>query len=118
LNNIKWVDPHQPQTLQMATILMYVEAALIVLQGGIFGPFGLLLTVGYVGGALGIANEKRYGYAVALGVAVLVALLHFAGGIGPIFDNLNLLISTAISIALVALLAHPQSREYQKIWFR
>ena len=28
------------------------------------------------------------------------------------------LVNMAFSIALVALLLHPQSREYQRIWFR
>jgi hypothetical protein len=38
--------------------------------------------------------------------------------IGDIFRSLDVMIELAFDIALVALLAHPMSRSYQRIWFR
>jgi hypothetical protein len=120
----KWLDRTQPQTLYMATILMYFSAALNLLFGftsfgiRIFGvahilPFvGILLIAGQVGGGWGIANEKKWGYYVALVAAVLLlaeTLSWFSSS-----SAINLI----FEIALVALLLHPQSREYRRIWFR
>ena len=68
-------------------------------------------------GGFGIANEKRWGYAVAVIGAVfqVIVLLDTYGT--------SVLTSTAIinlmfDGALVALLLHPMSREYQRIWFK
>jgi uncharacterized membrane protein len=120
----KWLDRTQPQTLYMATLLMYFNAGLSLLFGAtyfnvsVFGIhhgsliIGLLLIVGQVVGGRGIANEKKWGYAVAVVVAVLLlaeTLLSFFSGA---------LLTLIFEIALVALLLHPQSREYRRIWFR
>ncbi len=120
----KWLDRTQPQTLYMATILMYFNAALSLIFGGtrfsipILGvrylalPIGLLLIIGQVAGGWGIANEKKWGYLVAVVTAVLLlaeTVIAFYSG---------LLITLIFEIALVALLLHPQSREYRRIWFR
>ena len=108
----QWTNPSQPQTLQIAVFLLYINAAFIVLRGGFLSPFGLLFIAGGVGAGLGIVREKRWGYGVALAVSLLPFVLIIAGKalvtgfIGLMFD-----------IALVALLLHPQSREYQRIWF-
>lgn len=95
-------------------MLCYITAA--------FGVIGLLLG-GYVGilpvllgvGGYGVANERRWGYVLAavlsiLNVVVLLGAVVAGFGLGI----LNLL----FAIVLVALLLHPQSREYQRIWFR
>lgn len=114
--NIKWMDPSQPQTLQVAVIIFYIRAVFGVLFGAVFSPFGLLITLGEVGAAIGIANEKRNGYVAGIIVAalsVLFALAVFRSGGG-----LNSLISLMFDAALLTALLHPQSREYQKIWFR
>ena len=39
-------------------------------------------------------------------------------GVGPALTNFNPLLSLMIGGALVALLLHPMSRNYQRIWFR
>ncbi len=103
----RWTNPTQPQTLQIAVFLLYINSAFLAFYGGIFDPLGLLLIAGGVGGGFGIANEKRWGYMLSLVVAGARVLLLAGGIIGLMFE-----------IALVALLLHPQSRDYQRIWFR
>ena len=128
-----WVNPRQPQTLYMAQILMYFRGALAILFGALFSIgdvvlFGsrilaviwiLLLTVGMIAGAYGIANEKKWGY--QLGVAA--ALAPIVVSVAYLFrGNSDFLLRDPIGlmfdIALVALLLHPMSKEYQKVWFR
>ncbi len=124
-----WVNPRQPQTLYIAQILMYLRGVMAILLGGALGRLGsselfgsrllatgylLLLTVGLIAGAFGIANEKRWGYrlgVVAAGAALVVTL--YALTSGP-----NVLISLLFDVALVALLLHERSRAYQRIWFK
>src|SRR5579875_989480 len=121
MRRTKWLDRTQPQTLYMATLLMYINAGLSLLFGLAAGTrilgvahlwliVSLLLIVGQIVGGWGIANEKNFGYIVAVVVAfVLLALTIFGGGA---------IITLIFEIALVALLLHPQSRAYRKIWFR
>jgi hypothetical protein len=104
----------------MATFLLYIEAVFnIIFQhpGGFI--VGLLLAVGQVAGALGIANEKRWGYYLAVGISALalVPLIILAlGGIGQLF-SLGVFLAFLFPVALFALLVHPMSRQYQRIWF-
>lgn len=114
----RWVDQSQPQTLQNAVLLCYFNAALAVVFGLLAGGAGLLLLLPILLGAggYGIANAKKWGYWMAVIVAGLAAadallVMVLAPGFGPI---LNLLF---IGV-LVALLVHPVSRAYQKLWFR
>jgi hypothetical protein len=109
----RWLDRTQPQTLMMATVLMYVNAVFGVIDGEAFHiPIGTILVIGPVAAGWGIANEKKWGYWLGVVLAVLEVvfiLLYFS--IGAL---LNLLFYGA----LVALLLHPQSRSYRKTWFR
>lgn len=116
---LQWFDRSQPQTLQNAVLLCYVDAALSIFYF-VLGLSGvsllLLLTLALLPAGLGIASEKRWGYwlaVVSAGVLLLVSLLVLVlvPGFGAI---LNLLF---IGV-LVALLVHPHSRSYQKLWFR
>jgi hypothetical protein len=112
----KWVNQFQPQTLYMATILCYVDAVFGLLFGGVF--LLNLLIVGCLGaGAFGIANEKKWGYAVAVGGAVLQVVILVAVFGMEVFTS-TVIISFLFDAALVALLLHPMSREYQRIWFK
>ena len=111
----RWTNPSQPQTLQIAVFLLYINAVFGLIGGG-FSTIGLLV----VAGGLGIANEKKWGYKVAVGVAAyglvpFVALL-VDDGIASILD-LRVMIALVFPVALFALLVHPQSRDYQRIWF-
>ncbi len=128
-----WVNSRQPQTLYISQLLMYFNGVLAILFGGLsavgrFDLFGsralgsvvvLLLTVGMLAGAYGIANERRWGY--RLGVAAAVTPLAITFGVamtsgisGALRDPIGLM----FEIALLALLLHPMSTSYQKIWFK
>ena len=80
VNEYRWLNPSQPQTLVNATILCYIQAFF-----GLIGSGGLLalilIAIGQGIGGFGIANEKRWGYGVALGCGVLnvVAWLSSSG---------------------------------------
>ena len=108
----QWTNPSQPQTLQIAVFLLYINAVFALLFGGLGSVYGLMIIAGGVAGGLGIAQEKRWGYGVALAVSLLPFVLIIAGKV-----FIGGLISLLFDIALAALLLHPQSREYQRIWF-
>jgi len=116
VNEYRFLNTSQPQTLVNATILCYFEAFF-----GLIGSSGtlalILIAVGQAAGGFGVANEKRWGYGIALGASVLnvVAWLYFFGT--SVF-GFPLIISFAFSVLLVGLLVHPMSRDYQRIWFR
>lgn len=118
METTRWTNPSQPQTLQSSVILLYVNAALGVLFG--FGGIGLVLAGARVAGGWGCANERKWGYQLAIGIAVLPFLLLFAfNTIDDITDNLiEVLVAFAFDIVLLALLLHRHTREYQRIWFR
>lgn len=112
-SSLRWVDRSQPQTLMSATILLYINAVLGIIDGQVLAvPIGTVLVLGQIAAGLGVANEKKWGYwlgvaLTALSVAFLVLYLAFAS-----------IISLLFYIALLALLLHPQSRSYRKVWFR
>jgi len=123
----RWVNPTQPQTLYISTLLLYMNAvfALLFLGGSrlfiAFGAFVAIIVIGaQVAGAYGIANEFRWGYLLSVAVAGLglvpFAMLLAFDGIGAIF-NVSLLIQMVFPVVLFVLLVHPQSREYQRVWF-
>jgi len=118
VNDTRWVNPHQPQTLYMAVILCYIQAVFALLSIGYLGPLGLLITAGLGGGAFGIANEKKWGYAAAVAAAVFQVLLFVGYGGLSALGNVQVLIGFAFDVLLVALLVHPMSRDYQRIWFK
>lgn len=101
----------------MAVILLYISAAFDVLFGGFANPLVLLLAAGNVAAGYGIANERKWGYLLGVGVASLAVLPYVfwlvAGGLSA-----TLIISAMFPVAMLALLLHPQSRDYQRIWFQ
>ncbi len=112
----KWFDQSQPQTLQFATLFSYVNAALAVLYFIIFGAGISLLLLLLAGAAYGIANEKRWAYwgAVVISCLYLIGQLVFFVR-GSSFGGILNLIFAGV---LVALLLHPDSRQYQRVWFK
>ncbi|HLX78180.1 MAG TPA: hypothetical protein VKR27_04790 [Acidimicrobiales bacterium] len=113
----RWFPSSQPQTLQIAVALLYWNALLGLIFGitvGGWGRLSLLLIVAEIAGAYGISNERKWGYVVAVVAAIvpLILVIAVAGFLGA--GILNLL----FQVALVALLLHPQSRAYYKIWYR
>ena len=119
----RWTNPSQPQTLQMAVFLLYINAVLGFLFGSVFFRFGAILGLaalaGFAAAGFGIANEKKWGYSLGVGLAVAAAGIGIAAFLGLLNDgNVGLsIIGLLFDIALVALLVHPMSRDYQRIWF-
>jgi hypothetical protein len=111
----KWVNQFQPQTLYIATILCYIDAVFGIFNG--FNLVNIAIVLCLAAGGFGVANEKRWGYAVAVIGAVLQVLVLFAIFGAAVLTSLAI-ISLFFDIALVALLLHPMSREYQRIWFK
>ena len=132
----RWVNQSQPQTLVIATFLLYFEAieAFVFRQSTGIGEavlgvnskqantldvLGLLLVVvgGIAAGYL-VSNEKKQGWFLAIGVAALplvATVLLAARGYASLFrDPVGLL----FQIALLALILHEQSRNYVRLWFK
>lgn len=108
----RWINHSLPQSLGNAVILLYISAVFDLLFGGL-GP---IIAVGKVAAGYGIANEKKWGYKLGIGVAFAPFVLRFlAFGIDGIFGVG--IISLLFDILLIALLLHEQSREHQRIWF-
>ena len=119
MNEHRFFNPSQPQTLQTAVLLCYLSAVFGLIFGVVASSaiLALFIIIGLAAGGYGIANEKRWGYAVAVAGAVFQVVMLLA-----VFGA-DVLTSTAIinlmfDGALVALLLHPMSREYQRIWFK
>jgi hypothetical protein len=116
----RWVNPSQPQTLYTATFLLYLNAAFGLLFGAFVSAIGILIVIGEVAAAYGIANERRWGYLLGVAMAGL-ALLPFV--LLAVDDGLTellqpvVLLNMIFPVALFALLVHPMSRDYQKVWF-
>jgi hypothetical protein len=122
LESRRWFNPSQPQTLQIAVWLLYFNAVGGLIFGSVYitlGVFlGLIALVGCGAAAFGIANEQRWGYLLGVSMALLQVLLIVAVvGLLGLFKGVAL-ISFLFAVALVALLLHPMSRDYQRIWFK
>jgi hypothetical protein len=117
MRNGRWLNPSQPQTLQSAVLLLYISSGLSLLFSfGFLGPIGLLIVGGGVAGGWGIANERKWGYGLALAVAIAPFLFSLA--IAHVLLPGGNIVSAAFDILLLVLLLHNNSREYQRIWFK
>lgn len=119
MNQYKWLNQFQPQTLVIGTMFCYIDAVFGFLFGIVSTSFilALITIAGLAIGGFGIANEKKWGYLLGVGAASLqfVMLILVAGTEVLSFP---LILNLFFDGALVALLLHPQSREYQRIWFK
>ena len=112
----RWTDPSQPQTLQGAVVLSYILAAFAVLTLVLSGAAPSLLLVVLGVAAYFVANERRWAYYLASVISVLylafqvIAWLTFS-------RSLFGLLPVLFAGVLLALLLHPMSRSYQKIYF-
>ncbi len=131
----RWINQSQPQTLVIATFLLYFGAVFIVLGDGPgIGPAiaqsgtqaqsienfaRLFVAVGGVYAGFQIAQEKKLGWYLGIAVAALpllaklIAMIRFHIGLFD-FDLVNLM----FEIALLALILHDQTRNYVRIWFK
>ena len=131
----RWFNQAQPQTLQIATFLLYAGGAFILLyllldrltsmhigllllfKNTGLARIGLIVLAGaHVAAGFGLANERRWSYPVALSCAGIAIALNLYTANDPLFKLEILPLIT--DIALLALLLHNQSRDYQKIWFK
>ena len=118
MNDYRWFNPSQPQTLQFAVMLGYIEAVLGLLRGYFLVPVLLAIMLAIGLGSFGIANEKKWGYTTAVvGAGAYVLTLLVIWGADALQD-IGKLISFMFAGALLLLLIHPMSRDYQRIWFK
>jgi len=111
------MNPSQPQTLQIAIFLLYANSAFLLFRLLLVGTFPLTylgIVVGQIAAGYGIANERKWGYGLGVAMAIVPFVLPFFYGRTPFDDIIGLM----FDVALVALLLHPQSRDYQRIWFK
>ncbi len=135
----KWFDRFQPQTLQIATWLLYISGFFAFIdflgtrgylgfarvdKGALGFLVGILVVVAYVGGGFLMANDRKIGYRLALFAALSPFLLRIwilwgVPGIS-LFDIVTgrNTIGFIFDVALVALLMHPQSKDHQRIYYR
>jgi len=112
----RWFDSSQPQTLQGAVMLCYLTAvfALLAIVVGAYPLYEIVpLALGAAG--LGVANEKRWGYRLAVALAALNVLEYLYLLVLGVFGFFFTLL---FAVVLLGLLLHSQSREYERIWFR
>ena len=117
----RFINRSQPQTLLIAVFLLYIEAAFSLINMLIYGFFSVLLLAAAAGGVAagyGIANEKKWGYWLGVTVAFLPFVLRLLYGGPDALLATGQLLNLMFEIALVALLLHPQSRDYQRVWFK
>jgi len=114
----RWLNQSQPQTLQIAVFLLYFNAAFSIfdmLSYRAFPPIILVPTAAGVLAGRGIAQERKWAYYVAIAVSFMPFALRLYYGVSLLGAGLlNLL----FEVALIALLLHPQSRDYERIWFK
>lgn len=137
MEKTQWVNPYNPQTLQIANFLLYINAFWIIIfafggGGGIVFLIAVAAIAVHIYGGWGIANRKKLGYVAATVAAFLPMGLRLVSGL--LAENVSLtralletpglqllrtqeIIGYMFEIALIALLVHPESRNYQKLWF-
>ena len=139
----KWFDRMQPQTLQIAAMLLYLNGFFSLISvidktdylGYLrtrywFGPVLALAVVGlHAFAGLLMANDLKLGYKFAVTAAFSPFVLRYwafsdfanvVGGEISLFRKISggSTISLIFEIALCALVLHPQSRSHQRIWYR
>lgn len=115
----RFLNPAQPQTLVIAVYLLYFHAGFLLFSLLVNGAFPLVYLALVAGGFLagwGISNEFKWAYILGIVMAVLPFVLRFLDQGNPLASGD--LIGLMFEIALVALLLHPQSRDYQRLWFK
>jgi hypothetical protein len=139
----RWVNQGHPQTLQIVVLLLYLRAVFTVFglkdQYLVFPGSSIsgdhvsnpLLQIGLpalmVAAGFLTANERKLGWNLALVAAALPLLgrvmllfgvslgVSIDGSYSPFdYDPIGLL----LEVALLALVLHPQSRDYERIWFK
>lgn len=133
----------QPQTLVIAVLLLYFRAVWTLLglklqyvvfpgssldfDGRVSNPLlqlglpVLMVAAGYL-----VANERKIGWRLAVVASALPlfarVMVMFGVSFGVAINSTSPLdydlLGLLLEVALFALVVHPQSRSYQRIWFR
>jgi hypothetical protein len=133
----KWFDRMQPQTVSIATILLYINGAFAFLRFldrtdiegymRVYGGIHAVITIGFIlcfplGGFL-MANGKLFGWYVSILAAFSPFILRiiFKVTIADLMAWRDVIIGGSyvnlmFEIALCALLLHRMSQEYARRW--
>jgi hypothetical protein len=139
----RWFDRMQPQTLQIATWLLYLNGLFLLVdlvdRSDYLGYFrdrygfgfliGLAAVAAHAGGGWLMANDRKLGWKIAVAASFLPFVLRFIAytdieSHSPLSFGLyrkltgGSTLNAIFEIALCALLLHPHSRQHQKIWYR
>ncbi|MCL4448900.1 MAG: DUF2127 domain-containing protein [Actinobacteria bacterium] len=118
-----WFNTMQPQTLQLPVILMYINAGFTLLGlianrgSSVVVMLAIIIALSEVLPAWGIANDRKWGYYLGLGITSLYLILVIMAIVVSGMTFISIL-SLMFAGAMVALLLHRESREYQRMWFR
>jgi hypothetical protein len=119
MDQFRWIDQSQPGRLVQATMMLYISGGFDVFNSFLIGgPIALVfmvLALLKVGGAWGIANEKKLGYYAACAGACLSVVLDL---ILLTASPVTGLISLAIAVWIASLVLHESCRGYARVWFR
>ena len=96
-------------------LLMFRQESMYYLTGYDTDGFVLFQAAARIRNGMASARITKWGYIVGLIVAGLRLAVQLVGQ--TMTSALNDPIGLMFAVALVALLLHPQSRQYQKIWF-
>jgi len=109
LQTRRWINRYQTQTLVLGNTLLYIEGVFNIARGRVFALIGIaMLLAGY-----GIANDKKMAWRLGVAASIFsVAMRLTSQG-----NGIEIIFSLVFPIALLTLLLHPLSRDYQKIWF-
>ena len=139
----RWFDRMQPQTLQIATWLLYLNGFFLLIdvvdssdylgyfrvQYGWGLPLGIAIVVLHAAGGWLMANDRKLGWKLAVAASFTPFVLRFIAysdierqlnGSVSLYRKLTgcNTLSAIFEVALCALLLHPHSRQHQKIWYR
>ncbi len=138
----RWFDRMQPQTLQIATWLLYLNGFFLLIdvvdnsdylgyfrvQYGWGLPLGVAVVVLHAAGGWLMANDRKLGWKLAVAASFTPFVLRFIAysdierqlnGSISLYRKLTggSTLSAIFEVALCALLLHPHSRQHQKIWY-
>lgn len=137
LNPRKWFDRMQPQTVSIATILLYINGAFAFLRfldrtdvegymrvyGGLHALITIVLILCFPLGGFLMANGKLFGWYISLLAAFSPFILRiiFKVTIADLMAWRDVIVGGSyvnlmFEIALCALLLHSMSQEYVKRW--
>jgi ABC-type Na+ efflux pump permease subunit len=133
----RWTNQSLPQTLQIAVFLLYAGVVFVflgqstgigvALVGDSFSSINtantlenvarLFIAVGGAFAGYAIANERRVGWYIGIGVAALPLVAKLLLMVRFHIYNFDL-VTLLFEVALVALLLHTMSRNYVRLWFK